>query len=48
MRESEKLEILKPTANAIFDIARELGMIREIYNELTECSKLFQDIDIKN
>ncbi|PCG21033.1 ATP synthase F1 subunit delta [Brachyspira sp. G79] len=48
MRESEKLEILKPTANAIFDIARELGMIREIYNELSECSKLFQDIDIRN
>ena len=47
MKESDKLQILKPTANAIFDIARELGMIKEIYNELSECSKLFQDIDIK-
>lgn len=47
MKESEKLEILKPTANAIFDIARQLGMIKEIYNELSECSKLFEDIDIK-
>lgn len=47
MKESDKLQILKPTANAIFDIARELGMVREIYNELSECSKLFQDIDIK-
>lgn len=47
MKESDKLQILKPTANAIFDIAKELGMIKEIYNELSECSKLFQDIDIK-
>ena len=47
MKESEKLEILKPTATAIFDVAKQLGMIKEIYNELTECSKLFQDIDIK-
>lgn len=47
MKESDKLQILKPTASAIFDIARELGMIKEIYNELSECSKLFQDIDIK-
>ena len=47
MKENDKLQILKPTASAIFDIARELGMIKEIYNELSECSKLFQDIDIK-
>ena len=47
MKESDKIQILKPTASAIFEIARELGMIKEIYNELSECSKLFQDIDIK-
>ena len=47
MKENDKLQILKPTASAIFDIAKELGMIKEIYNELSECSKLFQDIDIK-
>ncbi|WP_295158592.1 ATP synthase F1 subunit delta [uncultured Brachyspira sp.] len=47
MKDSDKLRILKPTANAIFDIAKDLGMIKEIYNELSECSKLFQDDDIK-
>lgn len=47
MKDNSKLQILKPTANAIFDIAKELGMIKEIYNELSECSLLFQDIDIK-
>lgn len=48
MRESEKLRLLKPAANAIFEIAKQLGMIREIDIELSECSKLFQDEDIKN
>ncbi|WP_300370957.1 ATP synthase F1 subunit delta [Brachyspira sp.] len=47
MKDSDKLQILKPTANAIFDIAKDLGMIKEIYNELSECSKLFQDDEIK-
>ena len=47
MKESDKLEILRPTAAAIFDLAKQLGLIKEIYNELFECSKLFNDDDIK-
>ena len=47
MKESDKLEILRPTAAAIFDLAKQLGLIKEIYNELFECSKLFHDDDIK-
>lgn len=47
MEEGKKLQLLKPTANAIFNIAKELGMIKEIYEELYECSKLFQDTEIK-
>ena len=47
MKESDRLEILRPTAAAVFDLAKQLGLIKEIYNELSECSKLFQDDDIK-
>ena len=47
MKESDKLEILRPTAAAVFDLAKQLGLIKEMYNELSECSKLFQDSEIK-
>ena len=39
MKESDKLEILRPTAAAVFDLAKQLGLIKEMYNELSECSK---------
>ena len=47
MKEIERIKLLKPTAKAIFKIAKELNMVDKIYNELVECSKLFQDEDIK-
>ena len=47
MKEIDKIKLLKPTAKAIFEIAKELNMIDKIYNELLECSKIFLDEDIK-
>lgn len=47
MKEIDRIKLLKPTAKAIFKIAKELNMVDKIYNELVECSKLFQDEDIK-
>ena len=47
MKDIDKIKLLKPTAKSIFEIARELNMVDKIYNELVECSKLFQDEDIK-
>ena len=47
MKEIDRIKLLKPTAKAIFQIAKELNMVDKIYNELVECSKLFQDEDIK-
>ena len=46
MKEIDRIKLLKPTAKAIFKIAKELNMVDKIYNELVECSKLFQDEDI--
>ena len=43
MKDIDKIKLLKPTAKSIFEIARELNMVDKIYNELVECSKLFQD-----
>ena len=40
-------KILTPAASAIFNIAKEASLINEIYKELKECSKLFEDEEIK-
>ena len=45
MNNDEKL--LTPAALAIFNIAKEAALINEIYKELKECSKLFEDEEIK-
>ena len=40
-------KLLTPAASAIFNIAKETSLINEIYKELKECSKLFEDEEIK-
>lgn len=47
MINNDSFKILKPTAMAIFEIASELNIAEEMYEELKECAKLFEDEDIK-
>lgn len=47
MKDIDKIKLLKPTAKSIFEIAKQLNMIDKIYNELSKCSELFKDEDIK-
>lgn len=47
MRDIDKIKLLKPTAKSIFEIAKQLNMVDKIYNELSKCSELFKDEDIK-
>ena len=44
---SNEEKLLTPAASAIFNIAKEAGLINEIYKELKECSQLFEDEEIK-
>lgn len=46
MKNNERLQIFKPIANAIFDIAKEKEAVNQIYDELKECNQLFKDKDI--
>ncbi len=46
MKDSDKIKILKPTADALFEIAKQAGKVREIYNELEECANLFRDKEL--
>lgn len=47
MKDIDKIKLLKPTAKSIFEIAKQLNMVDKIYNELSKCSELFKDEDIK-
>lgn len=47
MKDIDKMKLLKPTAKSIFEIAKQLNMVDKIYNELSKCSELFKDEDIK-
>lgn len=47
MKDIDKIKLLKPTAKSIFEIAKQLNMVNKIYNELSKCSELFKDEDIK-
>lgn len=47
MIDNDNFKILRPTAMAIFEIAAELNIANEMYRELKECAKLFEDEDIK-
>lgn len=47
MKDIDKIKLLKPTAKSIFEIAKQLNMVDKIYNELSKCSELFKDKDIK-
>ena len=47
MKDINKIKLLKPTAKSIFEIAKQLNMVDKIYNELSKCSELFKDEDIK-
>ena len=47
MKDVDKIKLLKPTAKSIFEIAKQLNMVDKIYNELSKCSELFKDEDIK-
>lgn len=47
MKYIDKIKLLKPTAKSIFEIAKQLNMVDKIYNELSKCSELFKDEDIK-
>lgn len=46
MKNNERLQIFKPIANAMFDIAKEKEAVNQIYDELKECNQLFKDKDI--
>lgn len=47
MKDIDKIKLLKPTAKSIFEIAKQLNMVDKIYKELSKCSELFKDEDIK-
>lgn len=47
MKDIDKIKLLKPTAKSIFEISKQLNMVDKIYNELSKCSELFKDEDIK-
>lgn len=47
MKDIDKIKLLKPTAKSIFEIAKQLNIVDKIYNELSKCSELFKDEDIK-
>ena len=47
MKDIDKIKLLKPTAKSIFEIAKQLNMVDKIYNELSKCSELFKNEDIK-
>ena len=47
MKDIDKIKLLKLTAKSIFEIAKQLNMVDKIYNELSKCSELFKDEDIK-
>ena len=47
MKDIDKIKLLKPTAKSIFEIAKQLNMVDKIYDELSKCSELFKDEDIK-
>lgn len=47
MKDIDKIKLLKLTAKSIFEIAKQLNMVNKIYNELSKCSELFKDEDIK-